>query len=112
MKRGTVLISSGRSVQEQEDSEQLQQHDISNTEPRDEDGDVDASLLSATKLQDSAGNRRGGGCRKLPAEVLSLERIGGKVEVEKVRARRSWPLLQFLVHGFSSCVYNLQVRRR
>ncbi|KAF3667092.1 putative pectinesterase inhibitor-like [Capsicum annuum] len=55
MKRGTVLISSGRSVQEQEDSEQLQQHDISNTEPRDEDGDVDASLLSATKLQDSAG---------------------------------------------------------
>ncbi|PHT90068.1 hypothetical protein T459_05181 [Capsicum annuum] len=99
MKRGTVLISSGRSVQEQEDSEQLQQHDISNTEPRDEDGDVDASLLSATKLQDSAGNRRGGdgggGCRKLPAEVLSLERIGGKMEVEDlIRAR--------FVHGPSS----------
>ncbi|PHT55470.1 hypothetical protein CQW23_03956 [Capsicum baccatum] len=104
-----------RSVQEQEDSEQLQQHDISNTQPRDEDGDVDASLLSATKLQDSAGNRHsgdsGGGCRKLPAEVLSLERIGGKVEVEKVGARRSWPLLQFLVHGFSSYVYNLQLNQ-
>ncbi|KAK4347353.1 hypothetical protein RND71_033692 [Anisodus tanguticus] len=35
--------------QEQEDSEQLQQHDISNTEPRDEDGDDDASLLADTK---------------------------------------------------------------
>ncbi|PHU25969.1 hypothetical protein BC332_04301 [Capsicum chinense] len=62
MKRGTVLISSGRSVQEQEDSEQLQQNDISNTEPRDEDGDVDASLLSATKLQDSAGKKKTGSC--------------------------------------------------
>lgn len=38
-----------RKGQEQEDSEQLQRHDISNTEPRDEDGDDDASLLSDTK---------------------------------------------------------------
>lgn len=38
-----------RKGQEQEDSDQLQQHDISNTEPRDEDGDDDASLLSDTK---------------------------------------------------------------
>lgn len=38
-----------RKGQVQEDSEQLQQHDISDTEPRDEDGDDDASLLSDTK---------------------------------------------------------------
>ncbi|CAN4082045.1 unnamed protein product [Withania somnifera] len=38
-----------RKGQEQEGSEHLQQHDISNTEPRDEDGDDDASLLSDTK---------------------------------------------------------------
>ncbi|PHU22811.1 Auxin response factor 16 [Capsicum chinense] len=40
------------------------------------------------------GGDGGGGCRKLPAEVLSLERIGGKMEVEEVRAR--------FVHGPSS----------
>ncbi|KAF3623708.1 putative DCN1-like protein 1-like [Capsicum annuum] len=44
------------------------------------------------------GSHRGGdsngGCRKLPAEVLSLERIGGKMKVEEVRARS--------VHGPSS----------
>lgn len=38
-----------RKGQEQEDSEQLQRHEISNTEPRDEDGDDEASLLSDTK---------------------------------------------------------------
>ncbi|PHU13223.1 hypothetical protein BC332_20153 [Capsicum chinense] len=40
------------------------------------------------------GGGSDGGCRKLPAEVLSLERIGGKMEVEEVRARS--------VHGPSS----------
>ncbi|KAF3663760.1 hypothetical protein FXO38_10489 [Capsicum annuum] len=38
-----------RKGQDQENPEQLQQHDISNTELRDEDGDDDASLLSETK---------------------------------------------------------------
>lgn len=38
-----------RKGQEQEDSAQLQRHDISNTEPRDEDGNDDASLMSDTK---------------------------------------------------------------
>ncbi|KAF3616705.1 hypothetical protein FXO37_34983 [Capsicum annuum] len=43
------------------------------------------------------GGDSGGGCRKLPAEVLSLERIGGKVEVEEVRARS--------VHGPSNFLF-------
>ncbi|XP_060196077.1 uncharacterized protein At4g18257-like [Lycium barbarum] len=38
-----------RKGQDQGDSEQLQQHDTSNPDPRDEDGDDDASLLSDTK---------------------------------------------------------------
>ncbi|KAJ8561480.1 hypothetical protein K7X08_033957 [Anisodus acutangulus] len=44
-----------RKGQEQEDSEQLQRHDTSNAEPRDEDGDVDASLLSDTKAAGLSG---------------------------------------------------------
>ncbi|PHT77516.1 hypothetical protein T459_21038 [Capsicum annuum] len=54
-------------------------------------------------------NRRGGddsngGCRKLPAEVLSLERIGGKMKVEEVRARSvHGPSSNFLFMGKLNC---------
>ncbi|KAF3616470.1 putative DCN1-like protein 1-like [Capsicum annuum] len=50
------------------------------------------------------GGDSNGGCRKLPAEVLSLERIGGKMKVEEVRARSvHGPSSNFLFMGKLNC---------